>query len=309
MEPPYVGCYQIEMNFAEHRTSSAPALRFIGDDAPRPTLLLLHGVTRCAEDFQPIFAALTPHWRIIALDHRGHGGSERAASYLVTDFVADAVRFVRDELAAPLFILGHSLGAMVAAAVAAELPQLVRGVVLEDPPFHTMGSHIHSSVWQAQFIGTREAARRGGNVEQLTDALADIRLPFPGGVTKRLGDLRDRAALRWGAECLAKLDPEVLTPLIEGRWLDGYDTAGIAARVRCPALLLQADTKAGGALSDEDAQLFTRTASNCRLEKFPGSGHLLHWLQPARVAELVNEFALSTMSRLREKIPRPFKSS
>ena len=42
---------------------------------------------------------------------------------------------MHDELAEPLIIFGHSLGAMVAAAVAAELPQLVLGIVLEDPLF------------------------------------------------------------------------------------------------------------------------------------------------------------------------------
>lgn len=280
------------MDFTEHRSIGSPALRYFAVEGARPTLLLLHGVTRCAQDFKPIFDLLAPHWRVVALDQRGHGASKRTASYLVTDYVADAVRFVRKEVASPVFIHGHSLGAMVAAAVAAELPELVRGVVLEDPPFHTMGAHIHSSVWQAQFTGMREVARRGGSVEQLTDALADVRLPFSGGITKRLGELRDRASLIWSAECLAQLDPEVLTPVIEGRWLDGYDPAAIAARIRCPVLLLQADVKVGGALNDADAQLFTRAVAHCRHETFPGAGHLLHWLQPAEVARLVNELAL-----------------
>ncbi|MEQ1853935.1 MAG: alpha/beta hydrolase, partial [Chthoniobacteraceae bacterium] len=174
--------------------------------------------------------------------------------------------------------------------VAAELPELVRGVVLEDPPFHTMGNRIAGSAWQTQFLGMQEAARRGGRGEQLTDALADIRLPSSGGVSKRLGELRDRASLAWSAECLANLDPEVLTPVIEGRWLDGYDPAAVAARICCPVLLLQADTKTGGALSEEDAQLFTGAARDCRDEKFPGCGHLLHWLQPQRVAQLILSF-------------------
>lgn len=281
------------MKYTEHRSSGSPSLRFIQSDSPRPTLLLLHGVTRCAEDFKPIFDLLAPHWRIVALDHRGHGGSERAASYLVADFAADAVRFVREEIAAPVCIFGHSLGAMVAAAVAAELPQLVCGVVLADPPFHTMGQHIHASVWQAQFLGTREIARRGGTVDEITDALADIRLPFPGGISKRLGELRDRASLVWSAECARQLDPEVLTPVVEGHWLTGYDELAIAVRIRCPVLLLQADLRAGGALSDREAQLFAAKIPTCRLEQFPGVGHLLHWLAPGRIASLTNEFGRS----------------
>jgi pimeloyl-ACP methyl ester carboxylesterase len=283
------------MKFTEQRLAGTPTLRYLESDSPGPALLMLHGVTRCAEDFQPLFDRLAPHWRILAPDQRGHGGSDRAPGYRVADYVADALRLVRSLTAGPLVLHGHSLGAMVAAAVAAELPGRVRGVVLEDPPFHTLGRHIHSSVWHAQFLGTREAGRRGGSVEQLTEALADIRLPFPDGSFKRLGELRDRGALRWGAECLSRLDPEVLTPLIEGRWLEGFDPAGIAARLRCPVLLLQADVRAGGALADDDAEQFCRSIPGSRLERFPGRGHLLHWLEPGRVADLVNEFGLSTV--------------
>ena len=107
-----------------------------------PVLVLLHGVTRCGADWEPLLPALAEDWTVIALDQRGHGTSPRAGSYLVTDYVADAVRFVREETAGPIFIFGHSLGAMVAAAVAAELPDRVGGIILEDPPFHTMGNRI-----------------------------------------------------------------------------------------------------------------------------------------------------------------------
>jgi len=278
--------------FTEHHSADNPSLRFIVSDSSAPTLLMLHGVTRCAEDFKPLFDLLAPRWRIVVLDHRGHGGSERATSYLVTDYIADAVRFAREELVPPVFIHGHSLGAMVAAALAAELPDVVKGVVLEDPPFHTMGRQIHSSVWQAQFLGMREVARHAETLGHLADALAEIRLPLAGGVMKRLGDLRDRASLMWSAECLAQLDPEVLTPVIEGRWLGDYDFVKVAARTRCPVLLLQADLKAGGTLSDDDATTFVRNAAACRHEKFPGFGHLLHWLQPERVAQLINTLSL-----------------
>lgn len=258
-----------------------------------PTLLLLHGVTRCGGDWESLLPALNGEWRVIALDQRGHGRSARADTYLVTDCVADAVRFVREEIAGPLVILGHSLGAMVAAAVAAELPQVVRGVVLEDPPFHTMGNRIAGSVWQAQFLGMREAARRGGTVEEITDALGDIRLPASGGGFQRLGDLRDRASLAWSAECLGQLDPEVLTPVIEGRWLDGYDLAAVFARIRCAALILQADPTVGGALTDTDADHLVSALANSQRVRFPGIGHQIHRDRPAEVLHALQDFALS----------------
>ena len=266
-----------------HRTTSGAG----------PVLLMLHGVTRCGADWEPLFPALAAHWKVIALDQRGHGTSPRAGSYLVTDYIADVVRLVQEETADPIVLFGHSLGAMVAAAVAAELPDRVRGTILEDPPFHTMGNRIAGSAWQAQFTGMREAARKRGSVEKITDALADIRLPASGGGFKRLGDLRDRASLAWSGQCLSQLDPEVLTPVIEGRWLDGYDFPDSLSRVRCPTLLLQADPSAGGALTDADAETLKSIISTCQHVRLPGCGHNLHRDRPEEVLQALREFTAS----------------
>jgi pimeloyl-ACP methyl ester carboxylesterase len=263
----------------------SPAIAFAESRPDGPAVVLFHGVTRCRDDWRTVLQGLTRPdearpWRAIAVDHRGHGDSARADRYLVTDYVADAVRLVRDEIATPVVLLGHSLGAMVAAGVAAELPDLVRGAVLEDPPFHGMGARIHGTAWQAQFVGMQAAGRRGGSVADLAAALAAIELPAPGGGTIRLGDVRDADAIHWSASCLARLDPEVLTPVIAGRWLDGYDPVEVARHIRCPVVLLQADPRAGGALADDEAASFAAAAESCAVEHFPGCGHLLHWQHP-----------------------------
>jgi pimeloyl-ACP methyl ester carboxylesterase len=179
---------------------------------------------------------------------------------------------------------------MVAAAVAAELPHRVRGIVLEDPPFHTMGNRIAGSAWQTQFIGMREAARRGGTVTAIADALADIRIPVNGGGLKRLGELRDRSSLNWSAQCLSQIAPELLTPVIEGRWLDGYDVADILASIHCPTLLLQGDPTAGGALTDADAANAVAVLSSCQHVRFSGCGHQLHRDRPQEVLQALRQF-------------------
>lgn len=258
-----------------------------------PSLLLLHGVTRCSGDWQPLIPALSANWRVIALDQRGHGESPRGKDYLVADYIMDAVRIVRDELATPLVIFGHSLGAMVAAAVAAELPPWVRGIVLEDPPFHTMGNRIAGSLWQSQFMGMQEVARRSGSIDEITDALADIRLPYNDGACKRLGEVRDRASLNWSAQCLSRLAPEVLTPIIEGCWLDGYDMQAVFSNIHCPTLLLQADPNAGGALTDADAEAACAAIAACQLVRFSDCGHQLHRDRPAEVLQAFDAFAHS----------------
>lgn len=279
------------MNFSTHQFAGSPALCYGEGPANGPALLLLHGVTRCWREWEQLLPELTQHWRVLALDHRGHGASGNAERYLVVDYVADAVRFVREVVAGPIVILGHSLGAMTAAGVAAEVPEFVRAIILEDPPFQTMGNRIAGSAWEAQFIGVREAGRRGGTIEELADALAEIRIPMPGGGFKRFGELRNRAALLWGAECLQQLDPELLTPIIAGRWLDGYDVARVFAGIRCPVLLLQGDAAAGGALTDEDVQIAQRSVADCRVVRFSGTGHQIHRERLEETLQAVREFA------------------
>ena len=159
-----------------------------------------------------------------------------------------------------------------------------------------MGNRIAGTAWQAQFIGMRAAAETGGSVEEITDALADIRLPASGDGFKRLGDLRDRASLAWSAQCLSQFDPEVLTPVIEGRWLDGYDFPDSLSRVRCPTLLLQADPSAAGALTDADAESLKSIVSDCQHVRFPSCGHNLHRDHPEAVLRAFAGFASARLS-------------
>src|SRR6185437_504761 len=152
------------MNFIEHHTCGVPSLRWIERAGSGPPIVFLHGVCRCAEDFGPLWEHLSSDYRLISPDQRGHGGSQRASRYFVTDYVADAIALVRDEIAEPVILCGHSLGAMVAAAVAAEIPSLVSGLVLEDPPFHTMGPNIIGTKWQLQFTAMRQIAIDRGSI-------------------------------------------------------------------------------------------------------------------------------------------------
>jgi len=260
--------------------------------------LLLHGVGRCAEDYREFAAPLEPDWHVLALDFRGHGDSERvSARYLVTDYARDAVTFVRDRISQPVVIYGHSLGAMVALAATAELSGHVHGIVLEDPPFHTMGRRIAHTPWQALFMGMRDVAKSVTGVNQLATALAELSVPVPGpsGLAK-LGQLRSSESLRFSAQCLARLDPEVFTPIIEGRWLDGYDERELCARVRCPALLLQGDPSAGGALLDVEADATMTALPSCRRIRFVGVGHLIHQDQPKAALRALQEFAATLPS-------------
>jgi pimeloyl-ACP methyl ester carboxylesterase len=279
------------------RCPGGPALSFIEGEQGGPPLLFLHGVGRCSADFLRFTEALVPHWHVHALDFRGHRASEHAASYLVVDYVGDTQAFVQSHFAEPIVLYGHSLGAMVALAVAAELPSAIRALILEDPPFHTMGRNVFSTPWHPLFLGMRQVSRDNDDISTIVSALSEIRvLPGNGEGLTRLGNLRSRESLQFSGDCLSQLDPEVFTPIIEGRWLSGYDEKEFFARVRCPVLILQADPSAGGAMTDADAELALATMAHCRRVQFRGTGHLIHRDQADAVIRAITEFT-STLAK------------
>ena len=70
--------------------------------ASGPPIVLLHGLTLDKESYQVLVPHLTPDWHLYACDLRGHGKSGRVAGrYLMADYIADTVTFLRGRVAEP----------------------------------------------------------------------------------------------------------------------------------------------------------------------------------------------------------------
>jgi pimeloyl-ACP methyl ester carboxylesterase len=272
--------------------TDALRLNMMVSDSEGPPLLLLHGVIRRWQTFLPLLPHLTQQWRVLGLDLPGHGRSERlAGEYLVVDYVRIVAGLVRSHIQEPVVIYGHSLGAMVAAGVAAEAGDRVRAMILEDPPLDTMASRIEETWLHSYFTGLARHARSPQPVGELAAELAHLVLVDPlTRQSQRLGDLRDAAQLRFLASCLKQLDPAVLRPVIEARWLAGFDWPQVFSRIACPMLLMQADEAAGGMLVDADAAAAASRAANCTLVKLRGCGHNMHLARTQDVANVVHAF-------------------
>jgi pimeloyl-ACP methyl ester carboxylesterase len=257
-------------------------------------ILFLHGVLRRWQDFTPLYAGLSHRWPVCGLDFPGHGRSDRSPGrYLVTDYIAAAFAFIQSHRPQPHFALyGHSLGAMVAAGVAANLGGRIRAVILEDPPLDTMGSRIGQTPWLSYFTAVQRIARESPlATPSLTRELADIVTTDPlTGKQTRLGDVRDAVSIRFLASCLRDVDPAVLDPIVAGRWLDGFNWQQFAETIRIPTLLLQADPAAGGMLVDDEASQFAAAAGDATLVKLAGAGHNLHTSRTQEVLNLVTQF-------------------
>lgn len=258
----------------------------------RLPLLMLHGVTRRWQTFLPVMQLLSLRWNVHAMDFRGHGRSGRVPGpYRVVDYVPDVVGFVRKRFDQPVVLYGHSLGAMVAAAAAAELRDSVSAVIMEDPPMQTMGSGIRDHMLHSFFDGLSRFAASDDAVPAVAAKLASLPLFNPKtGQTVRLGDTRDAASLRFTAASVKMMDEGVFSSIVAGQWLAGFDTEHIFSRLNCPALLLQADVQSGGMLTDSDAAFIGHCADDVTHVRLSGVGHIIHWERTQQLVNLLHGF-------------------
>lgn len=98
-------------------------------------LMLLHGWTCDSHDWSWQLPVLESKYRVVAVDLRGHGRSEvmPSGAYTPADYVADIESLISTRYPGQKFILmGHSMGAQIAARLAAQRPDLVTAVVSVD---------------------------------------------------------------------------------------------------------------------------------------------------------------------------------
>jgi N-formylmaleamate deformylase len=105
----------------------------------KPPLLVLPGITSPAITWDFIVAPFRDRVRPLVMDLRGRGLSESGGGYGAPEFAADAAAAIDQlELERPL-VLGHSLGARIAAALAARGDVDLGPVICVDPPLSGPG--------------------------------------------------------------------------------------------------------------------------------------------------------------------------
>ena len=96
-------------------------------------LVGLHGLTASYLNFIGVAARLSGRLPLLALDLRGRGDSEKPEGpYGFVQHAKDVAAAMRSFGLGPSVIVGHSMGAFIAAALAAQFPELVSGLVLVD---------------------------------------------------------------------------------------------------------------------------------------------------------------------------------
>ena len=102
-----------------------------GNERP---LVMVHGLDRVARTFDHLALRLSPAYRVIAIDMRGHGDSgwDPQGRYLVEDHVGDLEGVVQQLGLRDLVLWGNSTGGRVVQVFAGKHPELVSHVISED---------------------------------------------------------------------------------------------------------------------------------------------------------------------------------
>lgn len=136
----------------------------VADRPSAPKIVVLHGAGLNAHSFDPLLLALDIP--ALALDLPGHGRSDwrTDADYRPGHLAEDIIMAIERLATAPVTLLGHSLGGLTAALVAAARPDLVSSLIIVDitPGISPRGD----AGGVAEFI---TGQRDYGSVEEIVD--------------------------------------------------------------------------------------------------------------------------------------------
>jgi 3-oxoadipate enol-lactonase len=196
-------------------------LRDTGGDGP--VVMLLHGWMASADlNWSGAYAALVEAgYRVLAIDHRGHGrGLRPLEPFTLTDCAADAAGVLRELELAPALIVGYSMGGAITQLVARDHADVVTGMVLSGTAME----------WQHP---REKRFFRAMGVLRLLLAVA----PYRGWPTLlRWAGIRDSPAAAWVASELLRSSPRDIAEA--GRELGRFDSRPWIRSLAVPSAVL-----------------------------------------------------------------------
>ena len=132
-------------------------------------ILCVHGITANCRCWDVLAAALTPDFHVLAMDLRGRGQSEKPSAGYSLDYHLRDINCLLDDLQLErVVIMGHSLGAFIGLAFAAQYPQRTDRLILVDG-----GGDLSAEQMNKVFVGIKPALDRLGRIFPSADAYLD----------------------------------------------------------------------------------------------------------------------------------------
>ena len=249
-------------------------------------LILLHGAAANSHWWDWVAPALSPAFRVLALDFPGHGksGWPRPARYDMNDFLQAVIGFLNALGRSPVHLAGHSLGGKIAMLVAAKYPRRVQSLVIVD---------VTPSVSPYARALLRQVAARPSRRFGSAEAAARAFRLMPSETVAEPRRLR-ALALRSVRHCG------------HGRWSIGPDPEFFArfavrkmwsslGRIRCPTLILRAAEST--VLDRQTGQEMQQRLCCGVLREIAHSHHHLIVERPTKVAKAIGDFLKETCKR------------
>ena len=102
-------------------------------------LVVVHGSWSSHHNWDRVAPGLAKSFRVLAYDRRGHSQSQRLTGQgSVREDVADLAALIERLELAPAWVAGNSFGASITLRLAAERPELLRGIVVHEPPLFSL---------------------------------------------------------------------------------------------------------------------------------------------------------------------------
>lgn len=221
---------------------------------------------------------------IYAPDLRGCGKSGRVPrGYQIEEFASDIAEFIQVQIAKPVVIIGHSLGAAVTIKVTADFPALVRAVILEEPGLYLPEFFKEWRVYPWLRF-TYELISLQLPAEEITRRLLD-----------RFGGSSITAQVR--GKYLAHLDPDVLAQLFDDTMSKGFNVDTLLEQITCPVLLIHGEPALGSVLRAEDLDRAATHLQDGTIVGLKRMGHIPHIQSAVKFNQIVSKF-LKTLSPL-----------
>ncbi|MFC5889248.1 alpha/beta hydrolase [Kitasatospora aburaviensis] len=240
--------------------------------------MLLHAVGDSWRSFEPLMARLPQTLHVLAPSQRGHGTAGRPAQgYRPADLAADLAAFL-DELGIERALLvGASSAGFTLRRFAAAQPARVGGLVFLGSPGQLAGRPAAAAIrdWADGLTDPLDPQELRGLVDSL------VSRPLP----PRFAELMVRESLRVSAA--------VWRETVHGL-LDEPPPGGLE-HVTAPVLVVWGDQDR--VLPRSDQERLAAAFPHATLLVHEGSGHVVHWDDPARTATDLAAFAATCATR------------
>lgn len=286
-----------------------------------PPLILIPGQGADWKNYEKVLPLLSSNFQVYAVDVRGHGKSDwTTGDYSFASIGRDMVAFLENVVKEPAIISGNSSGGLIALWLAANRPDLVRSIIMEDPPlFSAEWPRIKedSFVYRVLEVTVEmsKELKESRSIRGLARSFMKIKRPVKGGKLRGVPKsaayfisfmIRASQKLRSGnpslpgrfnriIEVLVTFDTDFSQAFLDGRVYEGLDHADALSRAECPMLLLHANwlrhPEYGlvGAMDDDDVTRAQEIAPDMQFKRID-SDHVIHSYNPEVFVKEVEEF-------------------